>query len=103
VFFFRFIRKQYLAQTLVVALFAACLLMAQLATADHDAHHPFHKHTSLCDVFVNFDHNKIALISANLLSVGVETIPVFNLHPVSSPLKTPASSIRIRGPPAFLA
>jgi len=100
---FKFIRKQYLAQTVVVAVFAVCLLAAQLATVDHDADHPFHKHTSLCDAFVNFDHCKNALISASLLNAGIETVSVFYLFSVSSPLKTASSPIRIRGPPAFLA
>jgi len=99
---FKFIRKQYLAKTVVAAVFAVCLLAAQLATVDHDAGHPFHKHTSLCDVFVNFDHSKNALISAGLLNAGIDTISVFYHFSVSSPLKTASSPIRIRGPPAFL-
>lgn len=100
--FIKTLRKQYLAQTVLVMLFAAGLLIAQLAAIDHDAHHPFHKHTHLCDSFAQFGHSKTSLTQANTLAVAVEISSVYIQLVVLSPRYNKSNVIRIRGPPSLL-
>jgi len=96
------LRKHYLAQTALVAWFAASLLIAQLSTIDHDAHHPFHKHTHLCDSFAQFGHGKTPLTQANTLAVAVEISSAYIHLVVLSPSYYQSNVIRIRGPPSLL-
>ncbi len=99
--FIKALRKKYLTQTAVAALFAASLLIAQLATIDHDAHHPFHKHTHLCDSFSQFSHSKTPLTQANTLAVAVEISSVYIQLVVLSLSYNQSNVIRIRGPPSL--
>jgi hypothetical protein len=100
--FIKALRKQHLAQTALVAVFALSLLVAQLAIVDHDAQHPFHKHTNLCDSFATYDHSKSALLTTSAFVVSVEFFSIHLSLKTQPPLYAASSVIRIRGPPSLL-
>jgi len=87
---------------IIVALFAASMLVAQFSALQHSIHHPFHEHTHLCDSFLDFDHSSNSLTHSISLLLSFEKISTPYVAETQAAFNTESSTFRIRGPPSLL-
>ena len=96
------LHKQKIVQAVVVTVFVVGFLVAQLATTQHDIDHHFHKHTDLCDSFIDFGHHSTTLITTVVPVIAFETHFVDYTSEPQHAFHRETGTFRIRGPPSLL-
>lgn len=94
--------RKNIMRLLVVGWLAACMMAAQLSTQQHSINHPFHKHTPLCDSFLDFDHGNHSLTHNVSLLLSFAIVATSYAADTQAAFHSDTGTFRIRGPPSLL-